>query len=59
MTVEINMDFIDINETINNIKKKADINDIYKIRNINGSLEYIINVNYKGIDYRNSKNSCR
>jgi hypothetical protein len=47
----INMDFIDINETIKNIQKKADINDISKIRNMNGALEYIINVNYKGIGY--------
>lgn len=47
----MNIDFIDINKTINHIQKKAEINDIYKIRNISGELEYSININYKGTDY--------
>lgn len=43
--------FTDISKTINLIQKKADINEIYKIRNIKGDLEYIVKVNYKGTDY--------
>ncbi len=45
------LDFIDISDITSLIQKQADINDIYKTRNIDGELEYIINVNYKDTDY--------
>ncbi len=47
----VNLDFIDISGITSLIQKQADINDIYKIRNIDGELEYIINASYKGSGY--------
>ncbi|WMJ77312.1 MULTISPECIES: hypothetical protein [unclassified Sedimentibacter] len=47
----VKLDFIEISDITTLIQKQADINDIYKTRNIDGELEYIINVNYKDTDY--------
>lgn len=43
--------YVDITDIIERIKEKADINDIYKIRNTIGELEYIVNITYKGTYY--------
>lgn len=47
----IDLNFMDISETINLIENKADVKGIQKIININGDLEYIINIDFKGTDF--------
>lgn len=46
-----NLHFIDSQEILNKIHKEADVNDIYKVKNIDGKAEYIAKMTYKGINY--------
>lgn len=46
-----NINFIDINEIADQIQEDANINNIEKIINSDGELEYVLKVNYKDTDY--------
>ncbi len=43
--------FVDIEEILNKIHKEAEINDIYKVKNIDGEAEYIVKLTFKGTNY--------
>lgn len=43
--------FVDIKEILSKIHKEADVNNIYKVKNIEGEAEYIVKLTYKGTNY--------
>lgn len=43
--------FVDIKEILGKIHKEAKVNDIYRVKNIDGEAEYIVKLSYKGTNY--------